>query len=124
MNRLSHKFVTSLNYEQALNKFNGMAKVRGYPESYRRGDVSYRVAVKDDTDGGGYIDFWQFCSDINCRSVNMFLYHDVDVNTGKFLKDNAKPKHSFGEYRGDSYNFLNDSYWSVVRVYKSNHIKA
>lgn len=124
MNRLSDKFVTSLDYEQALNKFNYMAKVRGYPESYRRWDTNYRVAIKDDTDGGGYIDFWQLGSGMTCRSINMFLYHDVDTDTGKFLKDNPKPKHSFGEYRGDSYNFLNDSYWSVVRVYKSNHIMA
>jgi len=124
MNRLSDKFVTSLDYEEALNTFNDMDKVRGYPESYRRWDCNYRVAIKDDTDGGGYIDFWQFYSGMTCAYINKILYHDVDVNTGKFLKDNPKPKHSFGEYKGDSYNFFNDTYYTVVRVYKNNHIMA
>ena len=134
MGRLLNYKLTNLTYDKALELYNKLKKVRGYPESYRRFDQHYRVAVKDDVECGGYIDFWQFESYTTAKEIRQELYM-----LPQSKDDIPLPKHSLWHederhgYTGESSHRNSKSYAffvggrkmnGLVRVYKNGFIMA
>lgn len=132
MERISDHKVTDLTYDKALGLYNKFKKVRGHPDSFRRSDKPYRVAIKDDIECGGYIDFWQFDSDMRAKNIQQELY-------ARSKDDTLVPRYSYwhgdedyGDYtREDSLNQKPYAFTptvnrmnGLVRVYKNNFIMA
>jgi len=134
MERISDHKVTDLTYDKALELFNKQNKVRGYPESYRRFDQHYRVAIKDDVECGGYIDFWQFESYTTAKEIKQQLYmspqskDDIPLPRYSYWHEDERHGYSGESSHRNSKPYAFYSYAkgmnSLVRVYKNNFIMA
>ncbi len=131
MERISNYRATTFTYDKALELFNKLHKVRGYPDSYRRFDQCYRVAVKDDIECGGYIEFWQFGSYTRASEIKRKLWTASSRKSGAFLLKNSHwhedDRHGLTHTTNNKpYAYdISETYASgVVRVYKNNFIMA